>query len=75
MELCVTFLRVWRKNANYWEIVRKRVNSQKFSLKNAKNALFSNIFSTACVNFCAFGRKTQFSGNLEKSFENLQIFS
>ena len=33
-------------------------------------SIFFKKFNKQCVNFCAFGRKTQSVGNFEKIFEN-----
>ena len=44
----VKLLRVWTKNANCWEILRKF--SKKFLKKIAKNALFWDIFKKNRIN-------------------------
>ena len=54
-KLCVDFLRVWTKNPNCWEILRKFSKNLKIFLTQiVKNALFQHIFKKVnkqCVNF------------------------
>ena len=80
---CVKFLRVWTKNANCWDILRKFSNIFKTFLRKFLKMQYYSIFSknltNRALNFCTFGRKTKIVGKIlkifdENSIENLNFY-
>ena len=78
------FFKRFNKKRSNFERLDEKHNVQEifekifetFPKKIAKNALFQHIFHKNLANhsliYCAFGRKTQFVGNFEKTFEILR---
>ena len=72
----VKFLRVWTKNTIGWENFEKILkifeNLQKIPEENCKNrcifAYFAKKLQNHALNFRAFGRKTQFGGEIWRKF-------
>ena len=75
-KLCVKFLRVWTKNTidwkNFEKILKIFENFQKIPEENCKNgcifAYFAKKLQNHALNFRAFGRKTQFVGEILRKF-------
>ena len=64
------FQKSFKKFSKIFKNFLKKINKKCIILAD-----FSQNLTKHALNFCEFGRKRQFIGNFEKTFENFEMFS